>query len=135
MIDNPGLVFPTPAELEDREAEQQALFIRNLRESLRSYWQSVLLDGRNEFGSHVLPMPGNNIPDGEVEKELGEQAERIISNAESLGYEIGQVVVTIWSAHDDGDGSWWEYEHIDSLLTEFLHGNAAEQRERLRSIP
>ena len=103
--------------------------------ALRKPFLSVFLDGRNEHGSHVLMMPGDSIGDlTECESALNDQdeglAEQIISEAETLGYCVGDCVVTAWRHCKDPDylpGGYWEYLSIDPVLTGAFHGTPDEQ--------
>ena len=109
--------------------------IEDIRSHLQEPFLAVFLDGRNEHGSHVLPMPGDRIGDlGEITGLLESQddgvAEQIITDAEGLGFEICHCVVTVWRQDCVGDGasSYWEYVEIDPILTDLLYGTPESQR-------
>lgn len=109
-----------------------------IRDALRSAWLTVYLDGRNEHGSHVIPMPGNHVADvASVELVLAEYAERIISEAEAAGHAIGDCIVTVWRRTQFGDHpaeSGYEYLGYHADLTAIMCGTPYEQRQnRLRS--
>ena len=112
--------------------------VEALREALRAHdWFSVYLDGRNEHGSHVLPLAGGTIVETEeIERELECQstgtAERIIAEAEAAGFSIGMGLVTRWSWVRCGDegGGCWEYARIDPVLTAVRYGTPEAQRAR-----
>ena len=120
------------------EAEQRGMM--RIKEDARLPFLTVFLDGRNEHGSHVLPMPGDSIGNErhllDIQNDLEDQdegmAERIISEAESLGFEIGHCVVTIWRHVDGADfpgNDYFEYVSISEALTVLFCGSPAEQRE------
>ncbi len=103
-----------------------------IREALRSAWFTVYLDGRNEHGSHVLPMPGNNIADvAQVELILAEYAEQIISEAEAAGHVIHDCVVTTWRWNRGWgeEPGYWEYGSYHADLTIIMCGTPYEQRQ------
>jgi len=121
-----------------REARQQGML--HVQEDARKPFLTVFLDGRNEHGSHVLPMPGDSI--GSVQHCLDIQslledqseglAEKIISEAKVLGFEIGHCVVTIWRHTNDSDwpgNDYFEYVCVSESLTVLFCGSATEQRE------
>lgn len=104
-----------------------------IRTSLRGNWHGVVLDGRNEHGSHVLMLPQRSIEleQNEAGDFLKDDAETIISDAEKLGFAVTDCVVAKFtSCWDDGWFSHYEYEGICSELTELLYGSPTEQRER-----
>lgn len=108
----------------------------HLKTELRRHWCVLFLDGRNEHGSHVLPMPGSRMFDtAGMERMLPEIAEQIISEAEALGHSIGDCVVTTWAwkpTNEDGPG-FWAYGSVHADLTEIMCGTPHEQameRER-----
>lgn len=103
----------------------------HMKQELRSPWMVVFLDGRNEHGSHVLPMPGNTIADVEqVEALLPETAEQILSEAEAAGHAVGDCVVTSWRwvRGWDGEPGYWEYSSYHADLTAVMCGTPDEQR-------
>ncbi len=108
------------------EAEAAAL-----RKALREDWHGVVLDGRNEHGSHVLMLPHRSIEleqdeNGDFIKYL---AETILQDAERLGFSIGDAVVATFDAcTDEGFFSHYEYTGVSSLLTEHLYGPPEEQQ-------
>lgn len=100
------------------------------KQELRRPWMVVFLDGRNEHGSHVLPMAGSTMEDAPDEKRLHEDAEQIISEAEAAGHAIGDCVVTTWRWVDYGDGCMgWEYGSYHADLTAIFCGTPYEQRQ------
>jgi hypothetical protein len=107
------------------------------REALRSAWAVVFLYGRNEHGSHVLPMPGTMLTNDEkIEVALGEYAEQILTEAEAVGHAVGHCVVTTWrwtEYGDNSDGSGWEYVRYCPTLTAILCGTPEEQSAALSS--
>ena len=109
-----------------------------LHEELQQPFAAVFLDGRNEHGSHVLPMPGDNL--GCLHKQaidlLSDQsveyAERIISEAEGLGHRIGHCVITTWRICSDGPGEpWVELAGVSQTLTALFFGSPQKQDEEL----
>lgn len=104
--------------------------IKALEEALRSDWHGVYLDGRNEHGSHVIRLPHRSI---ELEQDeegdfLKPDAETILSDAEALGFVVGDAVVaTFTHCTDDGFFSHYEYAGISSELTEMLYGSHTDQ--------
>jgi hypothetical protein len=115
------------ARAESAEAEAAAA----LRKALREDWHGVVLDGRNEHGSHVLMLPHRSIEleqdeNGDFIKYL---AETILQDAERLGFSIGDAVVATFDAcTDEGFFSHYEYTGVSSLLTEHLYGPPEEQQ-------
>lgn len=103
-----------------------------MKRELRRPWMTVYLDGRNEHGSHVLPMPGDNMADPPDENRLREDAEQIISEAEAAGHVIGDCVVTTWHwvTYDGPDDAGWEYQSYHADLTAIFCGTPYEQRQQ-----
>lgn len=147
---NAGAAFYNPSDADlDMETIATILTLTDQRDALekevgelkrsltQSLWQIVFLDGRNEHGSHVLPMPGNNIFGELTEDLLHEDAELIISEAEKLGYAIGHCVVTLWRTFKVGDGceAALEYIGISELLTDVLCGRPLKQSDLLGEKP
>ena len=94
---------------------------------------ALFLDGRNEHGSHVLPLFPNSMPDDAFGEEDGvpSMAEEIISAAEAAGFEVGQCVWANfrWNAPQTGDegrvelAGYWQFSHINADLTRLLWGH------------
>lgn len=105
------------------------------KQQLRRPWMVVYLDGRNEHGSHVLPMPGSTMHDEPDEALLREDAEQIISEAEAAGHVIGDCVVTTWRwvSYDHSSDAGWEYESYHADLTAVFCGTPYEQRQQRQS--
>ena len=104
-----------------------------LAEDLRGSWAVVFLDGRNEHGSHVLPMPQCVLAQAEkFEAVLPDYAEQILCEAEAAGHRIGDCVVTMWNwvTYDHPGDSGWEYQSLHADLTAILCGTPDEQRAR-----
>lgn len=104
-------------------------------EKVRGPFLTLFLDGRNEYGSHVLDGGANTLGAlyDDVMKDLERQAdgfpERIISEAEAKGYEVSQCVVTRWTVHGGYEhGPYAEYLDVDDDLTALFCGTADEQR-------
>jgi hypothetical protein len=123
-----------------REAERRGMM--EAKEDARKPFLTVFLDGRNGHGSHVLPMPGDSIGNErhlrDIQAFLEDQdeglAERVICEAESMGFEISHCVVTMWRHTDDSDfpgNDYFEYVCVSELLTELFCGSAVEQREAI----
>lgn len=123
------------AALRDARQQERAA----CAEAVRKPFLTVFLDGRNGYGSHVLPMPGDSIGNDrhllDIQSFLENQdeglAEKIISEAEALGFEVGQCVVTIWrhtDTHDMPGNDYFEYACISESLTALFCGTAAEQQ-------
>jgi hypothetical protein len=101
-----------------------------------SFW----IDGRNEHGTHLLSVPGSSIDDPQHCKDILSQvddqdkglAERIVSEAERMGFEVNHAIVTIWKHESDGGGpegyDYFTYEHVSWPLTVLLFGAPDEQR-------
>lgn len=105
--------------------------MEEIKSALRDAWTIVFLDGRNEHGAHVLPMPGGTIEQNDGEYCLDELGEKILAKAESLGYAPHDCVVVRWRyelIEDSGPGYYEMVEPCDPLLTELLCGTPAEQR-------
>ena len=86
------------------------------------------LDGRNEFGSHVLHGYPSNMPEDTFE-DIYEQSERILKCAESHGLKIGEDAawcVFSWIEHQVGEygvievSGYWEFKYIDIDLTKII---------------
>ena len=119
-----------------KEAKEGWMNISQIKESIRKPYLSVFLDGRNEHGSHVLTIPGASIDDtGDIIDQLADQdgglAEEIISDAETLGHQVGHFIVTAWRYQHD-EHVYFEYEGVDPVLTELMHGTPTEQSAALR---
>jgi hypothetical protein len=107
-----------------------------IKEALRSRFLQVYLDGVNEFGFHVLAMSTTSIPPDqlvEIAEVLRDQdlgfGQQIFDEAEKLGHEAGQAVVSRWTSSWDPEwGTEWELVGVDQLLTELICGTADEQR-------
>lgn len=105
-----------------------------IRRELRSAWSGVFLDGRNEHGTHVLPLDQRSVGADLIDKMLPEYAEMIMEASESAGHVAGDAVVVTWSwVCGDGD----EPSHFELLstyhadLTEIFYGTPYQQkRER-----
>lgn len=101
------------------------------KQQLRRPWLIVYLDGRNDHGSHVLPMPGCMMHEPLDEAVLSEAAEKIISEAEAAGHVIGDCVVTMWRWESFGDHHsqmGWEYGSYHADLTAIFCGTPYEQK-------
>ena len=118
------------AEQRGREEERE-----QIQAALRQPFLSVYLDGRNEHGSHVLPLAANSIGDGDILKEMEEAlddqaigyAERVIDEAERLNYKIGDAVVTTWKRTGPHVEDYWELASVDALLSALFFGAPSEQ--------
>lgn len=116
-----------------------------MRDEARKPFLSLFIDGRNEYGSHVLTVPGDRISDDEIVSDfvavLEDQdtgiAEQIITDAEAMGFSVGHCVTTIGSIQNDsgalGD-SYFEYERISWPLTVLLHGTPEEQQAAIEAM-
>lgn len=108
------------------------------RQPFFSFW----IDGRNEHGTHLLSLPGSSIDDPEHCKDILSQvdeqeeglAERIVCDAEAMGFEVNQAIVTIWKHEYDGGGpdgcDYFVYERVSWPLTVLLFGTPDEQRAK-----
>lgn len=110
-------------------------------QALRQHWMVVFLDGRNEHGSHVLQMPGDNVPrefHEHVVAVLDDQAarvgERIIKQSEQMGHAVGHCVVTVWDIQNDEGGVECRLRAIDPVLTCMLCGAPSEQHDNLHAF-
>lgn len=109
---------------------------RVMREALSKPGVLLFLDGRNEHGSHVLPMPMQTADITSNGDELDEDAEAIISAAEAAGYPIGSAVWCEFRAvkgQYDGVGRCefppgWEFVGINVMMTKLFgwHADDAE---------
>ena len=104
--------------------------IEEVARALRGDWHGVHLDGRNEHGSHVIRLPQRSI---ELEQDengdfLKHIAETILTDAEALGFSVGDGVVATFTAYsDEGFFSHYEYETISPELTALFYGSPTEQ--------
>jgi hypothetical protein len=100
---------------------------------------SFYIDGRNEHGTHLLSVPGSSIDDlqhckgilSQVDDQDEGLAERIVCDAEAMGFAINHAIVTIWKHESDGGGpegyDYFTYERISWPLTVLLFGTPDEQ--------
>lgn len=118
--------------------------LKKLKDQARKPFLSLFMDGRNENGTHLLPVLPDSLGDGgdiaDALSEAGDFSETIFSEAEKLGHSVGHNIVTIWdwnkpdySPGGIGDG-YFEYLYICPLLTELFHGTADEQRNILAGL-
>lgn len=120
---------------------KEAMF-NHAAHALRCHWNVLFLDGRNEHGSHVLPMDGTNIPAQyreAVEATLNDQAsgaaERILKWSEAMGHEAGHCVVAMWDILDEhGEGAECAVRAIDPVLTAMMCGTQKEQHDNLHAF-
>lgn len=111
---------------------------RDARQPFFSFW----IDGRNEHGTHLLSIPGSSIDDPQHCKDILSQvddqdeglAERIVRDAEAMGFETGHGIVTIWKHEYDGGGpegyDYFTYERVSWPMTALLFGTPDEQRAK-----
>lgn len=94
---------------------------------LNGKWSVLILDGRNEHGTHVLSsFPTAILLDDD---DIAEQAETIFAEAEKLGFCAGDHVWTNWTfskADVDEYGrienpSYWHFESIDFGLSKQIN--------------
>jgi hypothetical protein len=117
----------------------RAILAERLKE--RAAWLStiekpfalVFLDGRNEYGAHVLSSLPLNVPPNQFERDLEEQQELILTEAERLGYSEGQHVWTEWrfDRADEYDG-YWEFVGINKEITDHF---VERELQAIRSRP
>lgn len=107
-----------------------------IKHDIRLPWTGVFLDGRNEHGTHVLPLPQGMI--GEFEPQ--DHADEIMQAAEAAGHVSGDAVVCV-CRYVEGDFSeggfppYWDLVtpyHAD--LTALVYGTPTQQMiERTQS--
>lgn len=108
-----------------------------IKTQARKPFLSLFMDGRNEHGTHLLPVLPDSIGDtGDIISDLVDMAadgftEKIFSEAESLGHVTGHCIVTIWSYQKDEVG-YFEYESVCPVLTELFFGTPEEQSASLQ---
>ncbi len=108
-----------------------------LKKIARKPFFSVHMDGRNEHGTHLLPLPYTSIDDtgyAEVVNEFlddprGGFTESVFKQAEMLGYQTGDAIVTVWGWRND-EVAYLEYEHVSPVLTELFWGTPDEQHQQ-----
>lgn len=112
--------------LATKDAEIARLTAENerMREAMRGKFCALFLDGRNEYGSHVIPLFPTSIDI--TPEDLGSDlSEQIIQSAESEGFAVGDMV---WGEFEgvpsqvDGFGrveaqGYWEFKRIDVDMT------------------
>ena len=118
------------------EAEKKAVQIRvDFEIALDTPFIELFLDGRNEHGTHVLPMSLRSIDDDQIDEDLPEMAEEIMRAAEKLGYSVGDFV---WAEFQnekeqrDGQGylespAYWEFVRINKKMTDMICNNKNRQ--------
>lgn len=106
-----------------------------LRKAARGPFFSLFLDGRNEHGTHLLPMGSASVADDYVMDQFSDpkdgSCEAVFQEAERLGFTVGCVIVTTWHWETDGDYSWLEYDGISTELTDLFWGGAGEQKRSM----
>lgn len=110
-----------------------------IRIAIREPWTSLLMDGRNEHGTHFLEMsPDNLFINERARSEMLDSSdptvERIFSEAESLGYVVGCVIVVSCTAYEDEYGYHYELSKLDNDLTRLIFGDPEEQIKNLKAI-
>lgn len=112
---------------------------RVMREALSKPGVILFLDGRNEHGTHVLPMPMQTADITTNGDDLHEDAEAITQAAEAVGYPVGSGV---WCEFRKVKGQYddlgqcemepgWEFVGINLIMTEMFgwHADAALQQQ------
>lgn len=108
------------ARLSEKEQE-----VERLRKALTKPFCVLFLDGRNEHGSHVLSSYPRSFEPEPDQTNIEDEAETIISQAESLGFSVGEHV---WAEFDwtppqiDNEGrteftGYWEFKRINTEMT------------------
>jgi hypothetical protein len=105
-----------------------------LKRIARQPFFSLHMDGRNEHGTHLLPLNQTSIDDiwyAEIVNEFlddtkGEFPESVFRQAELLGYRTGDAIVTVWRWQHD-ETHYLEYDHVSPVLTELFFGTPDEQ--------
>ncbi len=108
-----------------------------IKEAIRKPWLSVFMDGRNEYGTHLIPMSPDNLcltEEGyeELLDSRGNDVEQIFKDAEKLGYKEGCVIVVecrIVKYNDENH--YYELIQVNDELTQLIFGNAKEQKQRM----
>jgi hypothetical protein len=121
------------AELADGFKAERAE-LNALREGLRQPFVVVFMDGRNEIGTHLLPMPPYWIDDKEFYEIFDPKdgtAERVFSEAEKAGHSVGHCVVVPLIAQQCDGGAYYEAGSPCAKLTAILAGTPAEQQSAL----
>jgi hypothetical protein len=140
---NVGTCAKRIREALDKQPLPDAPRFETLRSAVHSgVWQGLFLDGRNEHGSHVLTFPESNCDNFPIEllDDPGPDGvcEDILQDAERLGYQTGQAIITHWHIHqyhrDEGVGYEYTYDRIDLPLTELFYGTAEEQVAEARAV-
>ena len=112
----------------------------DLYAALKMPFQAFHMDGRNDHGTHLIPLPASNLCYDEIAlamDPMSDVSEQIFSDAERGGYTEGQAIITIWSQQDGGNESpvyYWEYEGVSDLLTAAFYGTPDEQRWRREEV-
>lgn len=106
----------------------------DIKEAIRKPWLSVFIDGQTGGLTYLLPVPPHNtgMSDEEIEALLDtDELEGVYSDAKSLGFVDGCVIVLGCVREFDEWGSHYEVTWINVALTELMHGTAAEQCRQL----
>ncbi len=117
---------------------------RGMREALTKPGVILFLDGRNEHGTHVLPMPMQTADITTNGDDLHEDAEAITQAAEAAGYPVGSGV---WCEFRKVKGQYddlgqcemepgWEFVGINLTMTEMFgwHADAALKQQETADV-
>ena len=108
-----------------------------IKEAIRKPWLSVFMDGRNEYGTHLISMSPDNLcltEEGyeELLDSYGNDVEQIFKDAEKLGYTEGCVIVVeCKTIKYNDDNHYFELIRVDDELTQLIFGSAEEQKQKL----
>lgn len=110
-----------------------------IRESIRRPWIGLHMDGRNEHGTHFLPVPPDGICLSEKMTEdlldsHSDDVERVFADAEKLGYIAGCAIVVFCTAINEEFGTYFELSNISECLTQLIYGDAQEQMAHINAM-
>lgn len=104
-----------------------------IKDAIRKPWISLFMDGRNEHGTHLLPVPPDGLCFDEKATENllyseNEDVESVFKEAEDLGFTVGCCIVVTCNI---GQDEYYELSKVDTVLTQLIFGSKDEQMREL----
>lgn len=109
-----------------------------VKTAIRRPWVSLFMDGRNEFGTHFLPVEPDGLSLSEQDSQAlleskNDEVERIFSDAERAGYADGCCIVVSCTIYEEEYGCYYELTSLDEDLTRLIFGSAEEQMAEIKA--